>query len=103
MIIYFLAPYLSVFFQLDQLEIVLKILGLNIFFYNFSAIQIVLISRALKFRKIFLANVFAVVISSAIAIIMANLGYGIWSLVCQQIAYQIVSTFGLFIDRKSVV
>ena len=81
--LYFGAPLVASFYKKDVLIPVLRVLGLNIFFFSFNSIQRAYVSRRMLFQKLFYVNAIAIILSGAIGIAMAYGGYGVWALVGQ--------------------
>ena len=81
LILFACAPLISSFYNNDILTPVLRVLGLNIFFFSFNSVQRAYVSRKMLFRKLFYVNGIAIVLSGIIGIVMAYGGYGVWALV----------------------
>ena len=58
------------------------------------------ISSKLLFKKFFWSTIIGTLISAVIGIILAYRGYGVWSLVAQQLSNSIIDTIILFITTK---
>lgn len=99
-ILYFLAPFISVFYSMDQLTPVLRVMSLGLFPGALISIQNAIVARNMRFQKSFISNMFAVVISGAVGITMANLNYGEWALVSQQLVYKFSLALILFLVVK---
>ncbi len=95
-IIYFLAPLVAWIYQADELTWLLRILSLNVIFAAFSMVQVNVLTRALNFRALLVANWTATVTSGAIGIGLAWCGYGVWSLVGQMVSMQVVRSIMLW-------
>ena len=83
------APIVSKFYNNTILTPTLRVLGLSVFFNSFNSIQRAYVSRHMLFRKLFIANGVAIVLSGVIGIVMAYRGYGVWALVCQTLTSSI--------------
>lgn len=96
------APFVAAFYQISELDIALKVLGLLLFINSYNSVQVAIASRELKFKKIFFATVAAVLSSGAVALALAYFNFGYWALVAQQLIYQGVSCLSLavLIDWK---
>lgn len=89
--VFFAAPYVASFYEMDVLVLSLRILALLFFVNAFNSVQIAIVQRALEFRKIFNSTIASILVSGFLAIMLAYLGTGLWALVAQQLAYQICS------------
>ena len=88
--LYFSANAISIFFEEPQLEILLKVLGLGLILNAFSIIQRTILTKEINFKLQTKVTIIASIGSGAIAITMALLNYGVWSLVALTL-----SRFGL--------
>lgn len=102
-ILFFVAPYISRFYG-DGYEIltpVLRVIGLQIIVYGANSVQQAYVSKKMMFKKFFWATLIGTIVSACIGLAMAYLGFGIWSLVGQQMAMVITNTIVLYlITRK---
>ena len=79
--LFFSAGFIASFFDEPELELLVKVLGLGIILNSFAIIQHTILTRDINFRVQANVTVIASVGSGAIAITMAALGFGVWSLV----------------------
>ncbi len=82
-VLFFAAPYIAAFYNMAELELVLRILGLSLILNSFSAVQATLLTINLDFKVQARINVTALIISAIIGIIMAYHGFSYWALVAQ--------------------
>ena len=94
LILFFSAPYIQKFFGsgYDSLCNILRVMGLQIPFSAFKAIQQAIVSRELIFKKFFFATLGGKLVSGAIGITMAIKGFGAWALAGQSLSCVIVDT-----------
>lgn len=91
------APYVASYFGEPQLEMLLRVLSFVLIINAVSIIQRVLLIKAVDFKSLTVCSVTASVASGVVGIGMAFKGYGVWSLVGQQISRQLVNTVMLWI------
>lgn len=96
-VLFFVAPFISVFYNNSELTILVRISGLILFISGFKNIQVAYISRNLLFKKFFFATLAGTVIAGIVGITMAYKGYGVWALITQNLANQFVDTIILWI------
>lgn len=84
-IIWILAPYISNYYGIVEMNYPLKALSLILPLGALNSIQIAKITKELDLKKIFISNTSAVVISGSVGIFIAYNGFGIWALVIQNI------------------
>ncbi len=102
-ILFFVAPYISRFYGVgyEILTPVLRVIGLQIIVYGANSVQQAYVSKKMMFKKFFWATLIGTIVSACIGLAMAYLGFGIWSLVGQQMAMVITNTIVLYlITRK---
>jgi O-antigen/teichoic acid export membrane protein len=89
-----LSKPISTFFGHEIIKTIIIIYSINIVFSAMSNVPRSLIRKKMDFKSIFYQRVFVLPISSVIGIILALKGYGIWSIIVQQI---ILTTGGTFL------
>ena len=90
--IYFLAPLISVFYNMPLLVSPLRVLGLNLFPLAFNSVQLAKASRMMDFRKVFVSSVGGLITSGLVGILVAYMGGGLWALVLQNLINVTVSS-----------
>lgn len=97
--IFFLAPYVSDFFNTSIMTPILRVLGIRVLFSGFNSIQRAWIQKKLEFKKFFYATSVGVLVSAIIGIYMAYTGFGVWALVAQYLSNTVLGTIVLiFVD-----
>lgn len=89
-IIFICSPFIANFYKDPLITPVLRVLSLTLFLGAFNSIQTAYISRNMLFKKNFLSSLIAIIVSGIVGIIFANLGYGVWALVIQQLLNMII-------------
>lgn len=95
LLIYFLSPIVSNFYDLQILTPVLRFMGLRIPIASINAVQHAYLVRRLEFKKFFMATLSSAVVSAIVGIGMAYGGYGIWALATQFLTSSIIDTIVL--------
>lgn len=96
LLLFFGAPFISLFFERPKLTILVRVLGLLLIFQALSIVQSTNLSKKLDFKTKAKASVIAAVISGIVGIVMAVAGYGVWALVGQQMTRHLLGTIGLW-------
>lgn len=102
-LIYVSAPSIASFYgdSYDNLEVVLRVLSLQIIILAFNSVQQAYFSKKMLFRSLFYASAISAMVSGFIGIVLAYKNFGIWSLVLQQILQVIFNTLVLcFFSKK---
>lgn len=79
------APFVAVFYGEPLLEPMAKALAAVFLIHGFAAIQIAQMTRHLMFKALAGSTFGALLISGLVAVVMAADGFGVWSLVAQQL------------------
>ena len=82
-ILFFTAPFIAAFYNMPELILVLRIVGLSLILNSFSAVQATLLTINLDFKVQARVTIIALIISSIVGIIMAYQGCSYWALVAQ--------------------
>lgn len=90
LLLFLMAPLIASFYKMPVLCDVLRVIGANLIINSFGIIQINRQRKQLAFRRIALINISSYLSAAVIAVSMAYMGYGVWSLVAMQLL------FGLF-------
>ena len=91
-ILFFCAPIIADFYDIALLSKVLQVQGVILIINALGIIQANQLRKQLKFRAIAQVTLVASIVSVMVAIAMAYMGCGIWSLVAQQIVTSLVTT-----------
>lgn len=88
LLVYISAPAIASFYSLDYLIWPLRVMGFLLLVTAFNSVQVAIVQRDLKLRKVFNATIAAVIVSGIAGIVSATAGAGLWALVLQQLIYQ---------------
>ena len=99
-LLFYCAPWISIFFNRPQLVALVRVMGLLLIIQASSIVQYTILSRRVDFKTKTKANITAAVSSGIIGIIMAYTGFGVWSLVGQQLSRQLIYSICLWIFNK---
>ena len=99
-LLYILAPYIGYLYGNEQVISVLRALGLTLPIASINSVQQAYVSRKMDFRKFFYATFIGTIVSGAVGIGMAYNGFGVWSLVGQQLSNILTNTLVLGVVVK---
>lgn len=94
------APAIARFFDRPQLVSLTRVMGLLLIFQALSLVHYTILSRKIDFKTKTKASVISAITSGIIGIVMALYGFGVWSLVAQQLSRQLVYSVSLWIFNK---
>ena len=94
---YLCAPFISTFFHNNALTDVVRVISLVLIINAFAIIQRTHLVKDINFKTQAKVSLSASVASGIIGIVMAYKGFGVWSLVFQQISRQLINTCLLWV------
>lgn len=86
-ILYISAYFLSSFYEIKEFASCLRIYSLFIVISAFGVVQNTQLNKDLRFKEMAIISIISNLVGLAVAIWMANSGYGYWSLIAQQLIY----------------
>jgi O-antigen/teichoic acid export membrane protein len=87
---FYFSSIIAKYYTIPLLESVLKTVAVTLFFNAFSVVLSARLVRGLQFQKLFYVRMLSAVISGILGIWLAYSGYGVWSLVWQKFAQQLL-------------
>lgn len=99
-LLYIGAPAIAYFFERPQLVSLTRVMGLLLIFQAISIVQYTILSRKIDFKTKTKASIISAISSGVIGIGMALTGFGVWSLVSQQLSRQFIYSICLWIFNK---
>lgn len=89
-VLYMTAPFIANYYKTIELIKILRVLSLTLFFGVFNSIQNTIIAKKMQFKKQFFSSLIAVILSGVVGIVLAYKGFGVWTLVYQQLLSRIL-------------
>ena len=90
--LFFASPYIAQFYNMPILEDVTKVVALSLIITGFTAVQRTRLTIDLRFQTQALISVISLLVPGAVGLILAYLGFGVWALVFQALAGQLISS-----------
>lgn len=90
------APYIALFYKQPVLTDIARVYGLSFIFLSLGTVQNTILTREMKFKKQTLITFPALLIGSIVGILLANNGYGVWSLVYSMLATNLLTSIFLW-------
>lgn len=90
LIIFFIAPYVASFYNQIVLKDILRVYALSFVINSFVAVPIAKLTKEMNFKTQMKMQVPSTIIGALVGIIMAYMGYGVWSLVWLNIIQTLV-------------
>lgn len=99
-LLFFSAPLIARFYKEPQLILITRVIGLSLVFNSLAVVQRALLTINLDFKTQAKASFVGAVISGALGITMASIGFGVWAIVWQQITNLAIVSLLLWILSK---
>lgn len=96
LILWISAPYIANFYRQEELVDIIHIMGIIIVVNSFNIIQVSQMRRLMAFKRKAIVTMLSLLISGTFGVILAYIGFGVWSLVFQQISNRVLVTIGLY-------
>ena len=96
-LLYTIAPWVAVFYNEPQLCKLMRVLCLVVVINSFAVVQRAIYTAAINFKTQAKASFIAAILSGCVGIYMARSGYGVWTLVWQQLLNAGINTLLLWI------
>lgn len=90
------ASLVANFFNEPKLTLIIRWLSLNFLFVAFQSVPAAILRRQLLFRVLAIRSSVATIVSGAVGLFMAFQGFGVWSLVGQQLTNGLVGVITLW-------
>ena len=91
------APWIAAFYKMPLLVPLTRVLSLTLIVNAFGLVQTALLCKSVDFKKQMKVGVIAVAASGAVGVLLAYLGFGVWSLVIQSLCSNIFRTILLWL------
>lgn len=98
--LYFSSPAISSFFDESELIRITRVLGLILIINAFAIIQRTILVKNVDFKTQTITSLIASITSGALGVVMAFSGFGVWSLVGQQVLRQGLITVFLWVFNR---
>ena len=94
------APVIAWFYEMPDLVQPFRVLCLVLFPGALNSVQLAKVSRKLDFKKVFLSNVAAILVSGVSGIVLAYMGAGLWALVAQYLLNVLIACIVMWFTVK---
>lgn len=91
-VVFLSAPYIAAFYNQDVLTDIIRLLALSFVIRAFVAVHVAKLTKEMNFKLQMQLQIPATIMSGIVGVTMAYMGYGVWSLVCLNLAQAIVFT-----------
>lgn len=102
-ILYLCSPVIANYFHIPELNVISKIVFLQIIFNSFSIVPRVVLTRDMRFDKLSIVSVVSITISAISGIVAAFCGLGVYALVIQMLVLSFLNTVLIWVSSKWVL
>ena len=99
-LLFFVAPYVAQFYKIPLLSSVLRAQGVVLLLHALSIVQLNILRKELRFKKLSIIQISSSFFSVVVAIILAYQGFGVWTLVFQQLLMAFTTTLLLWVTTS---
>ena len=98
-LLFYCAPLIARFYEQPQLISIVKIAGLSIIIRSLGIVHGTKLTVALNFKRQAFISIWAMILSGAIGVVLAYYGYGVWALVVQFLANNLLRTLLFWLSK----
>lgn len=102
LLLFFSAPYIAAYYKIDLLIPVVRLISLSVLFAAFAVSVKARLTRQMDFRTQAVASMLSSLVSATVGLYMVYHGWGIWSLVAQQLLRQSLYAVSLSVAARYV-
>lgn len=100
--IFYSAHWMSLYFKLPQLDLILKVTALSFIVGALNIIPSALMTKGMKFKEMAIISLISSVISGCVGIYLAVHGFGVWSIIYQQLLGGVIILIAFYLFTKWV-
>lgn len=100
MLLFAAAPYIAEFYNISLLCPVLRVQGITVIIGAMQTVQVNMLNKQFRFKKISIVTLVTSIISLGVTIILAYRGFGVWALVAQNILVVFIPTIIYWATNK---
>lgn len=93
--LFFSAPIIAKFYNNILLTKLIRVFGLILPITSYKSIQHAYVSKTLDFKKFFFSTLAGTLVSAVVGVVLAKIGFGVWALVAQYFANNIIDVIVL--------
>lgn len=99
-ILFFAAPYIALFYEQEILVDVIRVYCLSFIISAFSAVQMAILTKEMKFKRLVLLTAPSTIIGVVVGLTLGYYEFGVWSIVAMLLTNQIVLSILLWVNAS---
>jgi PST family polysaccharide transporter len=92
------SPFIADFYQNPELILILNVLSVTFIFSSLTIVQQALLTKTMNFRALTIRDIIASIVSGCVGVFSALLGWGVWSLILQALAFSFLNSLLLWVQ-----
>lgn len=96
-VLFGISPFIAYFYENPNITVYLRVLALSIFPVSLNAVFMAILMKTMQFRKIMIIGIVSSILACMLGVFLAYIGFGIWSLIIQQIMSNVLQSVLLLI------
>lgn len=96
LLMFYLAPFIALLYENPSLILLIRVISLTLIISGLKNIQQAYVSKNMLFKKFFFATIGGTIASAILGVYLAYHGFGVWSLVVQQLSNSFIDTLILW-------
>lgn len=96
LLMFYLAPFIALLYENPSLILLIRVISLTLIVSGLKNIQQAYVSKNMLFKKFFFATIGGTIASAILGVYLAYHGFGVWSLVVQQLSNSFIDTLILW-------
>ncbi len=102
LMLYASAPLIAIFFSEQRISPIIRISAIQFIMMSFSIIPQSLLMRSMDFKNLSIIDLMSAITQSLVTLILALIGYGVWSLVWGNLTFNLIRTTGLIVASRFI-
>ncbi len=94
------AGFLAQYYENSVLQNVIIVSSISFVFNAANIVPVGMLTRQMRYKTIAIRSLISTILSGSIGVTMAYNGYGVWSIVIQQLGYVVFNTIGNYLATK---
>lgn len=94
------APLIAKFYEIPELTAYTRVVSLTLVASGIRGIQSAYVAKNMLFKRFFFSTLGGTLVSAVVGIVMAYNGFGVWSLIAQELTNTLIDTLILWITVK---
>ena len=94
------SPWIALLYDEPLLTLLLRVHAITYIVSSFTKVHLALLQKSLEFKKVAISRTVAITVSCVASIVLAYQGYGVWSLVLQQVIFNFLQSVLLWFMHR---